>query len=492
MPKTIWKYKYRVVLVLVVVMLTAGAANTQAEIDLVVNEPARHQELNLISGKSVVLKTARSIDRVAVGSPEIADFLRLSPRELYITGKIAGTTNLILWKGKEVVSLYDVKVTYDLSSLKSELFKILPEEKDIRVTSSQDCITLSGRVSSNANLSRAVSLARSYVPREKEIKESKNGKTGRDVKTEKLGKHAKKDRVINLLTVGGVHQVMLEVRLAEMQRSTGKTLGIDFSYSRGDEFGVSMLAGLHNYLGGVASTAVKALFQFQDGNTTWTTLIDALKEDGMAKILAEPTLISLSGQKASFLAGGEFPIPVPDDDGITIEYKQFGVGLTFTPTVLSSDKINIEVDSSVSELDFSTAVKYEGYVVPGLSTRNAATVVELGDGQSFAIAGLLQENIREEASKYPFLGEIPILGALFRSSSFQKDETELVIVVTPRLVKPMDLAGATLPTDYYREPTDMEFYFNFNQPEPRAAMSHKETVNATLDGDFGHSFSDTN
>lgn len=487
--------KFSVVLLGIVMVLTVGATKLWAEIpvqhpkieistdrsgagiDLLVSEPAQQHELNLISGKSIVLKTDRPIDRVAVASPEIADYLRLSPRELYITGKTGGVTNLILWQGDQVISIYDVRVTYDLSSLKKELFLALPKEKDIHVIRTQDSIALSGRVSSNANLSRVLSMAQAYAP---------------------------EGKVVNLLEVGGVHQVMLEVRLAEMARSTSKQLGIDVAYSWREEFGVSMLAGLQQLVspsvanvptgplfGILTGSAVKALFRFQTGETTWTAMIDALKEDGMAKILAEPTLISLSGQTASFLAGGEFPIPVPNEDGITIVYKKFGVQLSFTPTVLSPEKINISVDSGVSQLDFTTAVKYGGYVVPGITTRNTNTVVELGDGQSFAIAGLLQENIREESSKYPFLGDIPILGALFRSTSFQKDETELVIVVTPRLVKPMEVAGITLPTDFYREPTDMEFYFNFKNPEKEASGQQKMPVTGTLDGDFGHSFSDS-
>ena len=477
MLTSIWGSKFSVVLLGIVMVLTTGATKALAGIDLLVSEPSQHHELNLISGKSVVLKTARPIDRVAIAAPEIADYLRLSPKELYITGKAGGVTNLILWQGEEVISIYDVRVTYDLSSLKKELFLALPQEKEMRVVWTRDTITLSGRVSSNASLSRVLSLAQAYAP---------------------------EGKVVNLLEVGGVHQVMLEVRLAEMSRSTSKQLGIDVAYSRGEEFGVSMLGGLYDlvspddaniftspYFGILTGSAVTSLFRFQSGGTTWTAMIDALKEDGMAKILAEPTLISLSGQTASFLAGGEFPIPVPDDDGLSIEYKEFGVQLSFTPTVLSPEKINIVVESGVSQLDFTTAVQYGGYVVPGITIRKTNTVVELGDGQSFAIAGLLQENIREKSSKYPFLGEIPILGALFRSTSFQKDETELVIVVTPRLVKPMDLAGTTLPTDFYREPTDMEFYFNLNNPEKQSSIQQKMPVTGTLDGDFGHSFSDS-
>ncbi|MDP2268080.1 MAG: type II and III secretion system protein family protein, partial [Deltaproteobacteria bacterium] len=217
--------------------------------------------------------------------------------------------------------------------------------------------------------------------------------------------------------------------------------------------------------------------------------IDALKENGLTKVLAEPTLITTSGRTANFLAGGEYPVPIPSRDGISIEYKTFGVGLSFTPTVLSNEKISIEVKPEVSELDFTNAVAISGYVVPGLSTRRVSTVIELADGQSFAVAGLLKEDVREIVSKFPLLGDIPILGVLFRSTSFQKNETELVIIVTPHLVKPVDMAKQSLPTDAFVEPDDFEFYLLGSlegrgkaPPDAAPARSNK----GGLDGDFGH------
>jgi pilus assembly protein CpaC len=221
------------------------------------------------------------------------------------------------------------------------------------------------------------------------------------------------------------------------------------------------------------------------GGASWTTFVDALKSDGLIKILAEPTLIALSGQNAYFLAGGEFPVPVPQGLGtVAIEYKNFGVGLSFTPTVLSENKINIKVAPEVSELDYTNAFVSQGFVVPGLSTRKAETVVELADGQSFAIAGLLRDTVRDVLDKYPLLGDIPILGVLFRSRQFQKSETELVIIVTPHLVKPLDVAKQTLPTDYYVEPNDAEFYILGLMQGQENAGSGKMT--GQLDGDFGH------
>jgi len=312
------------------------------------------------------------------------------------------------------------------------------------------------------------------------------------------GKGEDQVQINNLVEVGGVHQVMLEVRVAEMAKSLVKRLGINFNYVDGGEFGISTLGGLTQLVkpeqanlgsggpfGLLVSPAVNALFRFNAGGATWTGFVDALKEDGLVKILAEPTLVTLSGQTANFLAGGEYPIPVPQGLGaVAVEYKTFGVGLSFSPTVLSKDKINIKVTPEVSELDFTTAVVLEGFVVPGLRTRRAATTVELGDGQSFAIAGLLQESIRDSLQKYPLLGDIPILGTLFRSRSFQKNETELVIVVTPRLVKPLELAKQSLPTDYYVEPNDVELYLE-GRMEGRA-KNNPFSVHGDLDGEFGH------
>jgi pilus assembly protein CpaC len=427
------------------------------------------QQLDLLSGKSIVLTSNQAVKRVSIANPDIADFILLSPKELYITGKAAGTTNMTLWQNGRVVAVYDINVRYDVAMLKQDIFELMPDEKQLLIMASNDTITLSGRVSKAAHLSQALSLARAYAPEEK---------------------------VNNLVQVGGVHQVMIEVRVAEMSKSTARSLGINWAWQNGDEFVVSRLGDLANVvergavgagsgLGAFAfSPAVTALFRFTNGNNTWTGFIDALKEDGLVKILAEPTLISLSGQSASFLAGGEFPVPVPQGLGtVAVEYKPFGVGLTFTPTVLSEDHIGIEVAPEVSELDFSTAVAFQGFVVPGLSTRRASTVVELADGQSFAIAGLLKSTIRDRVSKYPILGDIPILGALFRSKEFQKNETELVIVVTPRLVKPLASPDIPLPTDYYIEPSEAESYLS-GQLEGRPPKPQE--AGAGLDGEFGH------
>jgi pilus assembly protein CpaC len=376
-----------------------------------------------------------------------------------------------LWQNKKLVAIYDLEVGYDLSRLKQQMHEILPEEEALQVISTNDSITLSGKISNAINLSQAVALAKSYAP---------------------------EGRVNNFVEVGGVHQVMLEVRIAEMSRSLTRRLGINFAAQKGDQFAISLLGGLAGLDEGVpavesllAGPAVNSLFRFDTGDWTWTGFMDALNEDGLLKILAEPTLTTLSGQSANFLAGGEFPVPVPQGLGtVGIEYKPFGVGLIFEPTVLSKEKISIQVTPEVSELDFSTAAVIEGFVTPGITTRRASTTVELGDGQSFAIAGLLRDSVLTDVQKFPLLGDIPILGVLFQSKSFIKRETELVIVVTPHLVKPLDIAKVSLPTDFYVEPSATEFYL-FGKTEGSEG-SRSASERGELEGEFGHSMPEEN
>jgi pilus assembly protein CpaC len=571
-------------------------------------ETASTQKLALTVGKSVILSSPDPVKRVSLGTPEgipeIAVAMVLTPRQIYLTGKTPGVTNLTIWgpNGK-VSAVMDLEVSPDISRLKEMIQKIMPEEKKIQATATHDNITLSGAVSnmtnssqvlalaepffpkkvvnflkiedspdvskfkealyqvmpeekdikvtaagdnkiavsgtvsSKTNLSKVLALSESYFPKqvvnllqaegspsqlkeaiykilpgEKDLRVTPTGESvtlsGTVSSTSNLSQvlalaesyYPKK--VVNLLDVGGAHQVMLEVRVAEMSRSLMKRLGVNFNAISDNtiNFGLSMLGNLSS-LGSVAtgsvgsvSQRINAIFRFTGAGATWTTFIDALKENGLIKVMAEPTLITMSGKSANFLAGGEFPIPVPGSDGtITIQYKPFGVGLNFSPIVLSSKKISMQVAPEVSELDFSNAIQIGGFVIPALTTRRVSTTVELGDGQSFAIAGLLKENVREVVSKFPLLGDIPILGALFRSSSFQKNETELIIIVTPHLVKPMNLAKQTLPTDQYIEPNDFEFYLmgameGSRKEDSSAGPSSSPDARRgmKLEGEFGH------
>lgn len=443
--------KYRELIIAVGVMVgTAMIPSTYAQEvgagTAVLGAPEQRyiQKLELTSGKSRVLDLPMVIKRASLANPEVADTVVLSPTQLYITGKTTGVTNLTLWnESGKMMGMYDVIIAPDLSRLKENLHKSLPDEKGVLVTASHDHITLSGTVSNANNLLRALSIAEAYAPK----------------------------KVVNAMQVGGVQQVMLEVRVAEMNRELIRRLGINFNYMGPDSFGVSLLSQLTqlNKLtqAGPAATlidqgvsqSISGVFGFPTGNLSWTGYVDALKEENIVKVLAKPTLVALNGQEAAFLAGGEFPIPVPQAFGlVTIQFKKFGVGLVFTPNIINSKHISLNVAPEVSELDFQNALRTQGFLVPAITTRRATTTIELADGQSFAIGGLMRDNVRESVKKFPLLGELPIVGALFRSSSFQKNETELLIIVTPHLVKPLDMTAQSLPTDYYVEPNDFEFY----------------------------------
>ncbi|MBI5606329.1 MAG: type II and III secretion system protein family protein [Deltaproteobacteria bacterium] len=459
------------------------------------------QKLNLILGKSIIIQSQKPIKRVSLAEPRIADAMVLTPHQLYLVGKTSGSTNVTIWEDENKISdVLDLEVAPDLTQLKERLHTLFPEEKGLRLHYNQDYITLSGTVSNSANLSQILSLVEPYAPYDKENK---------------------KGRIVNLLQVGGVHQVMLEVRVSEMSRNVVKRFGFNFGLlNRSGEIGLTLLNNLSNLppkglapLSGsgvytsidgypldplAVSSNINGVLRFLVNGTPWTVLIDALKENGLLKVLAEPTLITQSGQKANFLAGGEFPIPYSSGLGtVSVEYKPFGVGLAFTPTVLSNGKIHMQVAPEVSELDFSNAVVVQGFLLPSINTRRVATSIELGDGQSFAIAGLLKEDVREVVSKFPVLGDIPILGSLFRSSAFRKNESELIVIVTPHLVKPLDMTKQTLPTDQFVEPTDFEFYLlgslegtGKEKPRPGNPSSAWPTTPSKkeegLVGKFGH------
>jgi len=447
---------------------------------------AQPQVLTVAVGKSIIVESAESIKRVSVAAPEIADTVPLPPRQVYVTGKTPGVTSLTVWSASGRISaIYDVEVVPDVARLKEKIHQMFPQEENLRVTATHESISLSGTISSAAGMAQVVRLAEVYAPLDREGK----------------------PKVQNILEVSGVQQVMLEVRVAEMSRSLLRRIGVNFNYvsANGSNMGISLLNNLtklpsEGWPGNplTVSDNINYITQFVADGATWTMLIDALKENGLTKILAEPTLVTLSGKQASFLAGGEYPIPVPQSSSgggttITIDYKTFGVGLNFTPTVLSDRKISMQVNPEVSDLDFTKVVQLQGYVIPSLNTRRVSTTIELADGQSFAVAGLLKEDIREVVQKFPVLGDIPILGVLFRSSSFQKNETELVIIVTPHLVKPLNMAKQSLPTDQYIEPDDFEFYLlgsmegrDKGNPLPPGSPSSVLKKGAGLEGEFGH------
>ncbi|HKJ30570.1 MAG TPA: type II and III secretion system protein family protein [Balneolales bacterium] len=473
MPKRFWISGTAIFgLAIVLLIFSAGSWAT----DTTQTAVQASQEIEIAVGKSYVLpipETVRDSDhiRIAIAAPDIADFLfipkvnrKTRVRDIYIKGLKPGVTNLSLWKNGQIFRIYDIAVTFNISQLKQRIHEILPEEKEIRMFATKKSVTLAGTVSSTSSLNQVMVLTKAY---------------------------AGEGNIVNLLNVSGGQQVMLEVRVAEMTKRVIKRLGINFSVlNSAGEFGVSLLGGLSTFTDGVTGYSDNATALIRNispgGNTQYTGIIDFLKGNGLVKILAEPNLIALSGQTANFLAGGEFPIPSIDQFGnIGVDFKPYGVELAFTPTVLSEKRIAIKVEPIVSELDYNVATQIGASTVPGLLARRASTMVEMADGQSFAIAGILKESTRDNVDKYPVLGDIPVLGALFSSKAYQNDETELVIIVTPHIVKPLNMAEQTLPTDFYIHPDDAEFYLwgIFGKSHESAGIGEAE-----LDGDFGHIF----
>lgn len=472
----LFKLRFGVVLVLCLLSVSLGMVPARAADSIkpdVVIDTDLGKPINLTINKLGKLKSSRVIKRAHVVNPAIAELIysdTQSPQWVFVSGKAVGSTQLTLWdQDNEIVGTYEIIVSPDLAGLKKSLYEIFPKE-NISVRSSGEHITMTGTVSSSEKLTKILVLAEAYAPA----------------------------KVINLLQVGGIQQVMLEVRIAEISKSAGNRLGINFAWAGANAFGVSLLSNLMNADGWPVNTSVtvgssiNAVLGFHSGDPV-ILAIDALQEDGLLKILARPTLIAQSGQNASFLAGGEFPFPVAQSLGaFAIEWKPFGIGLNFTPTVLGDDTISLVVSPEVSDLDFTKTVSFGGFIVPSIDTRRMSTVVELKDNQSFAIAGLLKNYVRESVKKFPLLGDIPILGALFRSSNYQKDETELVVIVTPHLVSPADAGTLPLPTDSFEEPTPFEFlmlgmfekYHGRNRQGVDGPGS--EGITPIMEGNFGY------
>ena len=425
--------------------------------------------------KSSVINTDVKVTRISLASQELVDMVLISPRQIYLTGKALGSTSLTLWSGNEVARVFDVVVTPDVTRLKRLIHETMPGETGIRVLPSGASITLAGTVSSAEQLSRALVLAKAEAA----------------------------ENVVNLLSVDGIHQVLLEVRVAEMSRSVSKQIGFNFA-AIGSNFSIfSLVNSLASYNPEdgylVAGDKVNMMGSYSSGSYSLYGMLNALKANGLVRMLAEPNLTCVSGESAEFLVGGEVPIPMPGSLGtVGVDYKPFGIGLKFTATVLSSGRINLQVNPEVSELDYSRSLPVGGYDIPTISTRRASTVVELADGQSFMIAGLISDSLRENSNKFPGLGEIPMLGNLFSSKDFASNKTELVVLVTAHLAKPVDMASQTLPTDGFREPDDKEFYLfgllegQAGSEGPMAARtSGQDTVirpESGFDGEFGHSW----
>ena len=379
----------------------------------------------VVKDDMVLMRTETAFKEVRVANADIADVVVLTDKSFQVMGKTSGKTNVMLYDAqKRLVDIVDVTVGFDMAGLKKSLFETFPRDK-IEVRNMAGGVYLSGDVSNDSVSRQAEKIAEAYAPK----------------------------RVTNGLSIRDSHQVMLEVRFVEATRDVVKELGIGLLTQRAGDFGFQTGAAL-------ANPVLSGVLQGGFGRSTLDASIEALEEKGVIRTLAEPNLVSMSGETASFLAGGEFPIPVQQDEGqVTIEFRQFGVGLSFTPTVLDNGIINLKVAPEVSQLDSTNSVRVGGVEVPALRVRRANTTIELRNSQSFAIAGLLQNESSNRKTQTPWIGDIPVLGSLFRSTRYQKAETELVIIVTPRLVQPAsDISELATPLDHLSVPGDMESF----------------------------------
>lgn len=404
--------------------------------------------------QATVLESDIEFAEVSIANPAIADVQPISNRTIYIFGQMRGTTSLTLF-GKDGRLITNVLVTVqpNISELKERLRQLLPGEL-IEVRTAADGIILSGTVSGAAKVEKAMSLASAYTD----------------------------DIAINMLSVGGTQQVMLKVKVAEITRRAGKDIGVSLGFHGSDrnvnpniDTGrrpLSMLGAFSGSFGAIFNIADSLLLDVQ---------LDALESKGFARTLSEPNLVSLSGVEASFLAGGEVPIPVMGSEGdVTVSFKPVGVNLNFLPVVLDNDLISVSVSAEVSQVDPNIATNTGGIEVVGFQTRRATTTVELRDGQAFAIAGLLQENFEDGISQVPWLGDIPVLGALFRSVDYQRGQTELVIFVSVHLATPaLSASSITLPTEKVLPPSESDLFL-FGR------LTGESTGSADFDGDYGY------
>ncbi len=425
--------------------------------------------LNVPMNRAVVVESDEPFAELSIANPGIADISTLSDRSIYVLGKAPGRTTLTLLSADgRLISNVEVNVTPDVAEFKERLRQILPDEP-IEVRTANDGVVLSGQVSSVAKLDRALDLAERYAP----------------------------ERVSNLMTGGGTQQVMLKVRFAEMQRSVSKNLSASLgisgpngaagvgNFTRGNTIGGSTGNGLFP-LGGEGAGALG--INFSSGSLEFAVLLEALESKGMVRTLAEPNLTALSGQEAKFLAGGEYPIPVASGENeISIEYKPFGVELNFTPTVVDGDTVNLVINAAVSSIDSTVTLESSGFTINAFKRRETSTTVEMRDGESFAIAGLLQDDFRDLNGQVPWLGDIPVLGALFRSTEYQRAQSELVIIVTPHLVTPTRGEALALPTDRVRIPTERELFLfgKTNGAAPKTGAAG-EVARQDFSGSYGY------
>ena len=400
-------------------------------------------------GKSLLVPMPEPVRNRTIGNPAVAQATMVSPQTLYILGLSVGTTNMIVQGRSGACRVIDVAVGADAGGLQASLQQLMPGERDIHVSTAAGTIVLAGNVSNSQAAQQAVQIAHAYS-------DSAGDGSG-------AGKGA---GVLNMLAVTSPQQVMLEVKVAEVSKTLINQMGSAFNIQGG--FGSWSGALVSNLLAGVASGAIfnKA------NNKPFRVAADVQNTDNLVKILAEPNLVTISGQEATFLAGGKIFIPIPQSgsngvSSITLQEEEFGVALKFTPTVLANGRISLKVAPEVSELS-QTGVTLSASniggtsILPLITTRRASTTVQMSDGESFAIGGLIKDNATGALKAIPGVGEVPVLGALFRSTSFQQDRTELIFLITPHLVKPLQTADVPLPTDSFSKPNEADVYATGN------------------------------
>ncbi|MGE8159346.1 type II and III secretion system protein family protein [Paraburkholderia sp. NPDC080076] len=444
---------------------------------------AEHSSVTIPVGKSAMVDVREPVKSRTVGNPSVVQAMLVSPQTLYLLGSDVGTTNMIVQGRSGSCTIIDVSVGADPGGLQQTLAALMPEETGIQVKAAADTLVLTGTVTDAVKAERVLELARAFVSRPTTALQGAapmgNGPLPVGAAPRAMGMPAPSlgsaggERIINMMHVAAPQQVMLEVKVAEVSKTLIDQLGMAANINGG--IGSWSFGLLANYLSG----GLSALTASKANNSPLKMAIDAQKTDQLVKILAEPNLIAISGQEASFLAGGKVYIPVPQSNGaggttIVLQEEQYGVGLTFTPTVLEGGRINLKVAPEVSELSSTGVVVSAGNsnttsILPLITTRRASTTLQVFDGQSFAIGGLLKSNVTGTIKGLPGAAELPVLGALFRSTSYEQDKTELVFVVTPRLAKPLP-EHYPLPTDHFGDASEANVYLTGHmEGEKRAA-----------------------
>lgn len=405
--------------------------------------------------RSRIISTGPEIAEAMVANPKIADIHVHGPNRLSIVGVSRGSTTVrLIGKDRQEIKAVQVQVSYDLPAIRKALREFLPYET-IGVELINNNLALTGEISGASMVDKALQIVTQFVDGDKTDSE-------------------KRAEIVNLMRVTTGQQVMLRVRVGEIRRTALKQLGVSLQGVT-QNGSTRIFGGSSNGLGGITADSGTSLGQFEigpesfggigaviaKGDFSFGASLDALEADGLLKVLAEPNLVALSGEQAEFLAGGEFPIPVASgqDGQITVDYKPFGVAVSFIPYVLSENRIRLSVLPEVSELSGTEGIQTGGVSVPSLTTRRAKTTVELAPGESFMIAGLIRDEVSSALRQIPGINEVPILSALLRSTEFERNETELVIAVTPYLVDPLKNSDVRLPTDNFREPSTMEMFF---------------------------------